>query len=162
VNRYIRNSVQRKQAGISVIEVLISLIIISAGLLSVSKFQGQLFQSATLATQRSEAQALAQQVIDAYRAARQTTLTTMFNTCPISGAASCTGTEWTAPSAASPTPIPSASGNEYTVTWKMSRTATSATAATQRFVYRVEVNINWTNAQGAQTHQAYALIAPSA
>lgn len=149
-----------KETGISIIEVMISLIILSAGLLAVSKFQAQLFQSSAVATQRSETQALAQQVIDFYRASSKTTLDAIVAKCPISGTSACTGA-WLSPSTGTPVPQTIA-GNSYITSWQMSKTETSSTAATQKFIYRIEVTVSWESAQGAQTHMAYALIMPNA
>ncbi|WP_035051827.1 type IV pilus modification PilV family protein [Andreprevotia chitinilytica] len=156
------------QAGISIIEMMISLVILSSGLLVLSKFQGQLYQSAALSTQRSEAQALAQRVIDGYRATRGSALNTIVGLCPISGSTTCYVTDLSTPSnlltpsTGTATAISSVSGNSYTTSWKMSSTATSANAATQKFIYRVEVTVSWDNPQGTQQYLAFGLILPSA
>ncbi|WP_410498468.1 hypothetical protein [Chitinibacter sp. S2-10] len=151
----LRHSNKNKFAGFSIVEVMIALIVLSGGILALSKFQGQLFQSAALSAERAQAQSLAQRVIDYYRSLNQTTLSSLATTC----SSSCNGS-LLSPSTgtATATQIGAAS---YTTTWQITSSTTSSNTGTQKFIYRVDATVSWNNAQGSQTHQAYVLILPN-
>ncbi|QZA76450.1 prepilin-type N-terminal cleavage/methylation domain-containing protein [Deefgea tanakiae] len=57
-------SSQQKQYGISLIEVLVSIVILSLGLLALSGFTGNLYRNVNHAADRSRGLAMAQQIID--------------------------------------------------------------------------------------------------
>ncbi|MCF6217272.1 MAG: prepilin-type N-terminal cleavage/methylation domain-containing protein [Gammaproteobacteria bacterium] len=56
-----------KNRGFSLLEVLITLVVLSTGLMAVAKFQGQLIQSSTLAKNRTIAINLAQDKMEGLR-----------------------------------------------------------------------------------------------
>ncbi len=58
------------QRGMSLIEVLIAVLVLSIGLLGLGALQGLALQSGQLSTQRSQATALAYRITDEYRAYR--------------------------------------------------------------------------------------------
>lgn len=58
---------RKTAAGFSLIEVLVSLVILSVGLLSLAKFQTNIMRSNIQAKERTDATLLAQEVIDIYR-----------------------------------------------------------------------------------------------
>jgi len=66
--------------GFTVVEVLVTLLILSGGLLALAKFQGTMFGANALAKQRTEAAMLAQQKMEALRA-----YSTVKAACPASG-----------------------------------------------------------------------------
>jgi len=57
----------KKSKGFSFIEVLVTLLVISVGLLAISSFQGKLLKDNTMANQKSEAIIMAQQKIEELR-----------------------------------------------------------------------------------------------
>jgi len=61
---------RRPALGFTMIEVLITLLILSGGLLALASFQGVIFGANAISIQRSEATMLAEQKIDEFRAYR--------------------------------------------------------------------------------------------
>jgi prepilin-type N-terminal cleavage/methylation domain-containing protein len=70
----------RSSRGFTVIEVLVTLLILSGGLLALAKYQGTMLGANTLAKQRTEATMLANQQLETLRA-----YTTVNSTCPAGG-----------------------------------------------------------------------------
>ncbi|MEW6352825.1 MAG: prepilin-type N-terminal cleavage/methylation domain-containing protein [Pseudomonadota bacterium] len=74
---------QLKQRGFSLIEVLITVAVLATGLAAMARFQGVVLQGSSLARERSEAVALAEQKIEQLRNYRQ--LQTITNTVSATG-----------------------------------------------------------------------------
>ncbi len=58
---------QKSIAGFSLVEVLIALVVISGSMISLAKFQSDIFKNNTIAKQRTEATIIAQRKIEEYR-----------------------------------------------------------------------------------------------
>lgn len=111
----------KTQRGASLIEVLVSVIILSVGVLALAGFTGNLYRSVTHAGDRAEALTLAQRYIENARTKGAATLTSGAVTSP----ADCTT-------------------NEFHTYWKV------ATVDGANGVKHYSVNVCWTNSLGEE------------
>jgi prepilin-type N-terminal cleavage/methylation domain-containing protein len=119
-----------KNTGFSLLEVLISLIIVSAGLLTLSKLNGQLYAASAASKQRSEALNLLQMTSENLRA------NTPYGSNPLLsvGAHSASNTDT------------GGSGAIYTTTWNVATGCSAATGSTNcpnNIV--VSITVSWTD-----------------
>lgn len=116
------------QAGFSMVEIIVAMVIIAAGLLGVAGFQGSLFSSKTESKQQSEAISMAQQKLEIMRAFGTIADFDLF-TCDTADACRDTVEGTTA---------------NYTRTWAF--TPNESTASTP---YKsVTVNVSWVTSTG--------------
>jgi type IV pilus modification protein PilV len=129
----VRNATLRSAvAGVGLIEVLITLVIIAGGVLALSRLQGVLVTSAASSRQQSDASFIAQRVLEDLRSRN-----------------------WTDTSLAqSGSPFTLAAVSGATATYSVQYTVTDIGAAGQMQYKTVQVTVSWTDAQG-QT-RAYA------
>jgi type IV pilus modification protein PilV len=118
-------------AGVGLIEVLITLVIIAGGVLAMSRLQGSLMSSAAASRQQSDASFIAQRVLEDLRS-RNWTDTSLAQT----------GSPFTL------TPVSGATAT-YTVQYTVGDTGTAGAMQYKT----VQVTVSWTDAQGqARTH----------
>ncbi len=123
-----------KKNGFSLLEVLISLIIISAGLLTLSKLNGQLYAASAATKQRSEALNLLQMTVENLRA------NTPYDSNPLLsvGDHSATNTDT------------GGSGATYTTTWNVSTDCSATSGSTGCPNNKiVSVRVEWADNTGA-------------
>ncbi|GHD63478.1 type IV pilus modification PilV family protein [Jeongeupia chitinilytica] len=149
------------QRGVGLIEVLISLLVISSGLLAISRFQGTLIENAGFTKQRSEAITYAVQQVEAIRnlpscitpasppgtpmpptgfcvgTAYANSALADNNTCDL-GAASGTGACYRDATALS------GSGASYSRRWRI----TDSTVGGGVYSKQLDVRIDWTDSRG--------------
>jgi type IV pilus modification protein PilV len=113
-------------AGVGLIEVLITLVIIAGGVMAMSRLQGLLLTSAASSRQQSDASFIAQRVLEDLRS-RNWTDTSLAQT-------------------GSPLSLAAVSGT--TATYSVQYTVTDTGAAGQMQFKTVQVTVSWTDAQG--------------
>lgn len=87
------NYPQTKQSGFSLIEVLIAISVLAVGLIAMARFQATVLQGSSLARERSEAVALAEQKIEELRNYRDAiNTTTALDYSEIAASCATTGT----------------------------------------------------------------------
>jgi type IV pilus modification protein PilV len=120
-------------AGVGLIEVLITLVIVAGGVMAMSRLQGLLLTGAASSRQQSDASFIAQRVLEDLRSKN-----------------------WTDTSLAqtgSPFALAAVSGT--TATYSVQYTVTDTGAAGQMQFKTVQVTVSWTDAQGqARTYAA--------
>lgn len=148
-------NLRARAAGFSLIEVMIAVVVLAAGLVSLAALQGRLFQSGAESKARAAATAIAQQTLEEARSFA-------FVTAPVNADGTITYTGTTYASLASGTPQTVSSGNMgFTVTRSVMRYRYSAGAA--KFVAnttdpysvgvpefkQVDIDVTWTGSDGA-------------
>ena len=113
-------------AGVGLIEVLITLVIIAGGVMAMSRLQGLLLTGAASSRQQSDASFIAQRVLEDLRS-RNWTDTSLAQT-------------------GSPLSLAAVSGT--TATYSVQYTVTDTGAAGQMQFKIVQVTVTWTDAQG--------------
>ena len=113
-------------AGVGLIEVLITLVIIAGGVMAMSRLQGLLLTGAASSRQQSDASFISQRVLEDLRS-RNWTDTSLAQT-------------------GSPLSLAAVSGT--TATYSVQYTVTDTGAAGQMQFKTVQVTVTWTDAQG--------------
>jgi type IV pilus modification protein PilV len=122
-------------AGVGLIEVLITLVIIAGGVMAMSRLQGLLLTGAASSRQQSDASFIAQRVLEDLRS-RNWTDTSLAQT-------------------GSPFALAAVSGTTATYSVQYTVTVTDTGAAGQMQFKTVQVTVSWTDAQGqARTYAA--------
>jgi len=123
----VRSGAQRSgMAGVGLIEVLITLVIIAGGVMAMSRLQGLLLTGAASSRQQSDASFIAQRVLEDLRS-RNWTDTSLAQT-------------------GSPFALAAVSGT--TAAYSVQYTVTDTGAAGQMQFKTVQVTVSWTDAQG--------------
>lgn len=118
------------QRGFSLLEVLITLVVLAGGLLAIGGLYGKIMNGSAAAKERSEAVVLAEQKLEELRYTLYANIAAASDANPIAGTAASYARSWTVTSSVSPNPV--YKDVTVTVSWTDSRNQSQSATLTSR------------------------------